>query len=251
MNTRQHTIFAFALLAACKPSPDTSLAPRFVMGVGASQDFTVFTATFVAPRDLRYHDAHCTAVGLEGGAEPPSLAGGRVEVWVAAGPVLGHVDQSPDGRYQAAVRAVLPHGTRLAGSIAGGPEVPAYRFRAPARVPAPVHKLEPSQGFVLHTTRGITVRWEGGDSSHVTTTLSFEPPAGSHGPGALISCVVPRAPQRFTITPAVFAAARVPREATSVTLVVAATDRVRAGDHALDVSLVGSTADEVFGSAEP
>jgi hypothetical protein len=228
--------------------PDESAAPRFVVGIGPGPGMTAFTATFTRAADLRYRDAHCTATSLNAGAEAPSLDGGRVEAWVAGGQVLGHVDRSPDGMYRAAVRASLPPGTRLAASVAGGPEVPAHRFRSPAKVPANVRHTAPAQGFNLRAGSGLEVRWEGGDSSHVSLTLSLEPPQGTVGAGLLVTCVVPRAPGAFTIPAAAVSPALVPAEARSVQLLVAATDRVREGDYALDVVPLGGEDDQVVGA---
>ncbi len=227
------------------PQADTR-APLYVVGIGPGAGLTAFTATFLRARDLRYRDAHCTAVSLTDGAEAPAADGGRFEAWVAGGQVLGHVDRAPDGVYRAAVRVTLTPGTRLAGGIAGGADVPAHRFRSPATVPTAVRRVAPAQGFNLRATEGLAVRWEGGSGSHVSLTLSLEPPQGTRGNGLLVSCVAPRAPGAFTVPAAAFAAA--PAEAQSAQLLVAATDRVREGDYALDAVLLGSEDDQVVGA---
>lgn len=248
---RSVVILASMAVLSCRNAPppaDESTAPRFVVGIGPGPGMTAFTASFARVSDLRYRDAHCTATSLTGGAEPPSLDGGRVEAWVAGGQVLGHVDCSSSGAYRAAVRTTLPPGTRLAASVAGGAEVPAHRFRSPAKVPTAVRHTAPAQGFNLNAGRGLEVRWEGGDSSHVSLTLSLEPPQGTPGNGLLISCVVPRAAGVFTIPAAALSASTVPLEARSVQLLVAATDRVREGDFALDVVPLGGEDDQVVGS---
>ncbi len=246
---RSGWILASLAALSCKgaPAPDESTAPRFVVGVAPGPGLTAFTATFSRPTDLRYRDAHCTATSLDNGTEAPSLEGGRVEVWVAGGQVLGHVDRSPGGAYRAAVRAVLPQGTRLAASVAGSADVPAHRFRSPAKVPSNVRRTAPAQGFNIRAGSGLEVRWEGGDSSHVTLTLSLEPPQGTQGGGLLVTCVVPRAQGVFTIPAATLSPSLVPTEARSAQLLVAATDRVREGEYALDVVPLGGEDDQAVG----
>ncbi len=245
-------MLATVALCACKSAPapqaEPATAPRFVVGIGPGTGITAFTASFARESDLRYRDAHCTATPLTSGTEPPSLDAGRVEAWVAGGQVLGHVDCTRSGAYRAAVRTTLPPGTRLAASVAGGAEVPAHRFRSPAKVPTSVRRAAPAQGFNLRAGSGLEVRWEGGDSSHVTLTLSLEPPQGTPGAGLLVSCVVPRAAGRFTIPAAALSASLVPSEARSAVLLVAATDRVREGDYALDVVPLGGEDDQIVGS---
>lgn len=250
---RRAVLVACGCVVACTKAsaPVESGPPQYVIGVGPGAGMTAITATFTRPQDVKYRDAHCTAVALDDGAEPPSLEGGRVEVWVAGGQVLGHVDRNAAGAYRAAIRAVLPPGTRLAGSVAGGAGVPAHRFRAPAVVPSPVQTMAPAQGFNARPTQGLDVRWQGGDSSHVSITLSFEPPQGTHGAGLLVSCVVPRAPGRFTVPAGAMGAAIVPHDARSVQLLVAATDRVRDGAYALDVIPLGGEGDQIVGTWSP
>lgn len=245
-------MLATVVVCACKSAPapqaEPSTAPRFVVGVSPGPGMTAFTASFVRESDLRYRDAHCTATSLRDGAEPPSLDGGRVEAWVAGGQVLGHTDRSAEGVYRAAVRVALPAGTPLAASVAGGADVPAHRFRSPAKVPTSVRRTAPAQGFNLRAGSGLEVRWEGGDSSHVTLTLSLEPPQGTQGAGLLVSCVVPRSSGSFTIPAAALSPSLVPAEARSAVLLVAATDRVREGDYALDVVPLGGEDDQVVGT---
>lgn len=250
---RRAVLVAGVCVVACTKvsAPFESGPPQYVIGVGPGAGMTAITATFTRPQDVKFRDAHCTAVGLDDGAEPPSLEGGRVEVWVAGGQVLGHVDRGAAGAYRTAIRAVLPPGTRLAGSVAGGAGVAAHRFRAPAVVPSPVQTAAPAQGFNARPTQGLDVRWQGGDSSHVSITLSFEPPQGTRGAGLLVSCVVPRAPGRFTVPAAAMSAAIVPHDARSVQLLVAATDRVRDGAYALDVIPLGGEGDQIVGTWSP
>ncbi len=247
---RSAAIVATALVISCRGAPASApeSAPRYVVGIAPGEGMTAFTATFVRERDLRYRDAHCTAVTLRDGAEPPALDGGRVEAWVAGGQVLGHVDRASDGSYRAAVRVSLPEGTRLAAGVAGGADVPAHRFRSPATVPSPVRRVAPAQGFNLRAGAGLPVRWEGGAGSHVTLTLSLEPPQGSRGDGLLVTCVVPRAPGAFTLPAAALRPELVPAGAQSAQLLVAATDRVREGEFALDVVPLGGESDQVVGA---
>ncbi len=234
-------------LAACReaPRPDESKAPRNVVVVGPSPGFTVIMGSFTAPRDVRYHDAHCLAVPTQDGAEPVSANAGRVEAWVVGGAILGHVERNGDGVYQAAVRTVLAPGTRLAGNIPGSADVPAHRFRTPATVPTAVRREAPAAGFTARAAEGLAVRWSGGSASHVTLTLTLEP-AGGRGAGLLVTCAAPAAPGAFTIPAAALAAA--PEGATTARLALAATGRAREGDYALDVVLVGGDDAEVRGS---
>lgn len=248
MRTHVAASLALALsVAACRDAPADNRAPRYVVGLGPGNTFTVINATFLADSAFLYRDERCTAVALRDGAEPPSLNAGRVEAWVVAGDILGHADRKPDGAYQAAVRTPLTAGTPLSASVAGSGDVPAHRFRTPARVPSPVRRTEPSAGFAVRPGAALPVRWEGGSGSHVSITLSMEPAIGQ-GAGLLVSCVVPRAPGSFAIPAAALSAARVPADASAAQLVVVATERVREGDFAIDVALVGAEADQVTGT---
>lgn len=217
------------------------------MSVNPGPNFTALGAAFYPDADVVYRDANCTAVRLREGREPASLNAGRVEAWVVSGPVLGHVDPRPDGNYQAAVRATLPHGTRLAGSVAGTAVVPAHRFRSPARVPQPVRTTAPSAGFRSDANHLPEVRWEGGDSSHVTLQSSFtRGPLEQSQDGLVLTCVVPRTAGSFTLPAS--AARVIPDGADTVALVVTATDRVQEGDYAFDVSPIGSADDVIRGT---
>ncbi len=236
-------------LVACKPPspPREDKAPRNVVVVGPGREFTVIMGSFTAARDVRYHDAHCLAVPMHDGAEPVSAPAGRLEAWVVAGDILGHVERNADGVYQAAVRTVLPAGTRVAANIPGSADVPAHRFRTPATVPTAVRREAPAPGFVVRVGEGLPVRWSGGSGSLVTLTLSLEP-AGGRGDGLLVTCAAPARRGTFTIPAGALARALVPDGAVTARLAVAATDRAREGDYALDVVLVGGGDEQVSGA---
>lgn len=251
MPTPRASLLALALLApaACRRPARPALAPRYLLGLSPGPSFAVLGATLYADRDLRYRDAQCLGAPLAGGGEPPMLDGGRVELWVVGGDILGHVDRSPDGRYHAAVRASLAPGTRVAGSLVGSNAVPAHRFRSPARVPRAVERVGPDAGFALRAGAGLPVAWRGGDSSHVALVVTVSRgPADAAQAGWLLTCVVPRARGRFVIPAAAFAQAGVPADADTVTVTVAADDRVVEGEYALDVTPVGSAEDRVAGA---
>ncbi len=236
-------------LVACRPPapPREDKAPRNVVMVGPGPAFTVIMGSFTAARDVRYHDANCLAVPMHDGAEPVSAPAGRLETWVVAGDILGHVERNRDGVYQAAVRTVLPAGTRVAANIPGSADVPAHRFRTPAMVPTAVRREAPAAGFVVRVGEGLPVRWSGGSGSHVTLTLTLEP-AGGHGAGLLVTCAAPARAGAFTIPAAALTRALVPDGVVTARLAVAATDRAREGDYALDVVLVSDGGAEVSGT---
>lgn len=239
-----------ALLTACsRGSSPSNLAPRFVVGVSAGPESTVLTATFPSERDIRFRDARCVATTLRRGAEPPALEAGRVELWVVAGPVLGHADRRPDGRYQAQVRAVVTPGTRLAGEIAGGTAVPGHRWRTPAVMPGPIRREAPSDGFTMRAGAPLTVRWSGGSSSHVALSLTLSRGAPEDADEALlVNCVVPRVTGSFTLPAAATGASLAPAGADTATLVMTACDRAQEGEHALDASPFARPEDLVRGS---
>lgn len=238
---------ALALLAACRgpATPAAERAPRNVVVIGPSPRFTVLLGSFTAVRDLRYHDAHCLAVPTRDGAEPVSADAGRLEAWVVGGDILGHVARNGDGLYHAAVRRVLPPGTRLAARVPGSGDVPAHQFRTPATVPTAARREAPGPGFAMRAGAGLPVRWIPGSGSHVTLTLALDP-AGGRGDGLLVTCAAPAAAGAFTIPAAALAAA--PAGVTTARLALAATDRAREGDFALDVVLVGDDGAEVTGT---
>lgn len=237
-----------ALLACRRPAAEPELAPRFLLGVSVSAEFTAIGANFYATSDLAYRDAHCLGVRTRDGREPPSLEAGRVEAFVNGGAVLGHADRRSDGTYQAAVRAVLPPGTAVSATVAGSSAVAAHRFRTPARVPQPVQVRAPTRGFAIARGEALTVRWTGGDARDVMVVVQFGQGTGSRGEGWMLTCVAPRAPGSFTVPAAALDARFVPAGADTVTVVATADDRVREGDYAVDVTPVGRDDDLVTGT---
>jgi hypothetical protein len=235
-------------LACRKPAPPEGPAPRLLVGVSTSTDMTVIGASLYPANALAYRDRACLGVRLRDGREPASLNGGRVEAFVVNGNVLGHADLTAAGVYQAAVRAVLPPGTLVSARIAGDTAVPALTFHTPAPVPQNVRVTAPARGFALTPGEGLTVRWEGGDSSDVMIVLQATRGANAQGDGWMLSCVVPRAPGSFTLPTAGLAAGLIPAGVDTVTVVATADARVREGDYAIDVTPVGRDEDLVTGT---
>lgn len=245
---RTAALLALTLALACRRTDGPLLAPRYLLGLSPGPSFTVLGATLYADQHIRYRDAQCVGVELTQGREPPMLDGGRVELWVVGGDQIGHVDHSPQGRYQAAVRSVLAPGTRVAGNLVGSAAVPAHRFHAPAHVPLPVERIKPDGGFTLRPGEPLPVTWRGSDSSHVAIVVTVSRgPAESAATGWMLTCVAPRARGRFSIPPSAFPRAHVPADADTVTVTVAADDRVQEGEYALDVTPVGSAEDMAVG----
>lgn len=242
------SLVSLGSLAACRRGAPDAPAPRFLVGVSPSAEFTAIGASFYASQDLAYRDRACLGLRLRDGREPASLEAGRVEAFIVGGAVLGHADRRAEGTYQAAVRAVLPAGAAVSASIAGSPGVPAHTFHTPAHVPRPVRMTAPSRGFALTRDQPLTVRWEGGDSSDVMIVVQVTRGAEARGEGWMLTCVVPRAEGAFTIPAAAMASRYIPSGADTVTVVATADDRVREGDYAVDVTPVGRDDDLVSGS---
>lgn len=243
------SLLAVVAIAACHRRPaGPAPAPRYLLGLSPGPSFAVLGATLYADRDLRYRDGQCLGVKLVQGREPPMLDGGRVELWVVGGDQIGHVDRSPEGRYHAAVRSVLPPGTRVAGNLVGSASIVAHRFHSPAHVPLPVQRIKPDAGFSLRLGEPLPVTWRGGDSSHVALVVTV-----SHGPaeaatdGWLLTCVVPRGRGRFSVPATALPREHIPADADTVTVTVAADDRVVEEEYALDVTPVGSAEDQAAG----
>jgi hypothetical protein len=246
---KRYFVFASVVFLSCHDAP--VMAPLHVVSVAAGTGMTAITATFSDPATLRFRNESCVAVTLHHGAEPPAQHAGRVEAWIAGGQILGHTDRSSEGMYQAAIRATLPAGTPIAASNSGGTDVAAHRFRKSVRVPQGIRRTAPGQGFSVRSGAGVLVRWEGGDSSHVSITLSFEPPQGTTGDGVLINCVVPRSPGNYTVTADALSRSHIPTQAQSLQVLVVPVDRVRDGDYALDATTLVSDSDQIFGTLSP
>lgn len=246
---RRTFLVGLVIASSCRrgTSPE-GLAPRFLVGVSTSPEFTAIGANFYPSSEIGYRDRECLGVRLRDGGEPPSLEAGRVEAFVVDGPVLGHADRSAAGVYQAAVRAVLPVGTLVSARIAGSEAVPARSFHTPARAPAAVRVVAPPAGFVLTRGRALTVRWQGGDSGSVMIVLQATGGAGAQGVGWMLTCVVPRSPGRFELPAGGLREGLIPASANAVTVVATADERVREGDYAIDVTPVGRDVDLVAGS---
>lgn len=237
-----------ALATTCRRAPSVDLAPRFTLGVSPGPGLTVLGATLVGDAQVAYRDARCLGVRLRDGREPPSLEGGRVEAWVVAGAVLGHVDRDPAGRYFAQVRGSLEPGVRVSASLAGSADVPEHRFRTPAVVPRAIRRTAPARGFTVRPGAPLAVAWAEGDGRDVMVLLTIN---GAAGDGYQLTCVAPRAAGRFDVPGAALATSLLPPQAREVSLVAVADDRVREGDYALDVTPVGSPDDEVLGAVAP
>lgn len=235
-------------LASCKRAASNAPAPRFLVGISPSPEFTAIGGSFYAAQDIAYRDRDCLGVRLRDGREPAALDAGRVEAFVVGGDVLGHADRRAEGTYQAAVRAVLPAGTPVSARIAGSNGVPAHTFHTPAHVPHAVRATAPARGFALTRGQALTVRWDGGDSSDVMIVVQATRGADARGEGWMLTCVVPRAEGSFTIPAAALAARFIPQDADTATVVATADDRVREGEYAVDVTPVGSDDDLVSGS---
>lgn len=248
MRTPSLPFAALLALASCRRKTDDAPAPRFLVGVSTSPEFTAIGGSFYAAQDIAYRDRACLGLRLRDGREPASLEAGRVEAFVVGGAVLGHADRRADGTYQAAVRAVLPAGTAVSARAAGSNAVPAHTFHTPARVPHPVRMTAPARGFALTRGQPLTVRWEGGDSSDVMIVVQVTRGAEGRGEGWMLTCVVPRAEGSFAVPAAALAARFIPEGADTVTVVATADERVREGEYAVDVTPVGSDDDLVSGS---
>lgn len=239
------TISAAALCVGCRRPAGPDLAPRFVLGVSPGPGLTVLGATLVGDAQVAYRDARCIGVRLRDGREPPSLEGGRVEAWVVAGSVLGHVDRDPTGRYFAQVRGSLEPSVRVSARIAGSADVPEHRFHTPAVVPRAIRRTAPARGFTVSPGRALQVAWTDGDSRDVMVVVTVP---GAGGDGYQLTCVAPRSPGRFELPGTALTAALLPERAGEVSLVAVADDRVREDDYALDVTPVGTPDDEVLGA---
>lgn len=237
---------ALALLAlGCRHKPSDKVAVNNIT-VSPGAEFTVLRANFPRAEDLVFHDASCTGVRLHEGREPDSLPGGRVNVWIARGDVVGHVERNRDGVYQAQVRGGLPHGARVVAELLGSTEVQGHRFRAWAEVPSAVTPTAPPEGFSQHAGAPMELRWAGGDSSHVSVVVMVT--VGDRGSeGYILGCVAPRAAGKFVVPAAALARGLIPEGADRVSVAVTADNRVTEDEYALDVTPLGTNADLVNG----
>ncbi len=241
---------AVALCVGCSHEPRHQ--PRYDVTVSTGSDVTVLRAAFQSPDGAAWSDADCVGVRVREGREPPSLAAGRVDVWVPGGAIVGHVDLHPPRGYQAQVRGALSPGTRVAAGIAGSTSVAGHRFTATVPVPAPVRRTAPEAGFRLRPGAPLRVTWAGGDSSHVAVVVQVAHGAPEQSPEAwMLSCVVPRAPGGFTIPGAALAQAHLPPGSDAVSVAVTADGRAVDGEYALDVTPVGTEDDLVSGVVAP
>lgn len=235
-------------LVGCQ-KPRSDRCPPNNITVSPGPDFTVLRASFPRAEDLVWHDRMCTGVRLREGREPDSLPGGRVNVWIARGDVIGHVDRNPQGFYQASVRGTQPHGTRIVAELVGSPSVTGHRFHAWAEVPSAVTRVSPSAGFALRAGEGVDVHWTGGDSSHVSVVVMITAgPEDTAREGYILGCVAPRSPGRFMVPREALAARFIPAGADHVSVAVTADNRVTEDDYALDVTPIGAGDDLVRGT---